>query len=71
MKEKKEEEESKGVKKKYQPLKDFKIALFAMLSDKDFKTLEAHTMHILTLVLSLAAFVPWLTFKVPAAGVAT
>eukprot|EP00957_Ditylum_brightwellii_P140257 10687148-Ditylum_brightwellii.AAC.1 len=41
MKEKKEEKESKGGEKKYQPSNGFKIALSAMLSDEDFKTLEA------------------------------
>eukprot|EP00957_Ditylum_brightwellii_P076878 5843511-Ditylum_brightwellii.AAC.1 len=70
MKEKKEEKENKGSEKKYQPLSNFKIALTAMLSDEDFKTLEAHTMHILTLVLSLAVFVSWLTFKMAETRVA-
>eukprot|EP00957_Ditylum_brightwellii_P123592 9422549-Ditylum_brightwellii.AAC.2 len=41
MKEKKEEKESKGVEKKYQPSNNFKIAQSLMLSDKDFKMLEA------------------------------
>eukprot|EP00957_Ditylum_brightwellii_P078879 5997837-Ditylum_brightwellii.AAC.1 len=103
MKEKKEKKESKGGEKRYQPLNNFKIALSAMLLDKDFKTagitvfklnggesestswskIEQRyfltaifmflnsTMHTLTLVLSLAAFVSWLTFKVPMAEVAT
>eukprot|EP00957_Ditylum_brightwellii_P066001 5005231-Ditylum_brightwellii.AAC.1 len=72
MKEKKEEKESKGSEKKYQPSNNFKIALSVMLSDENFKTIEAqllNTVHILTLVLSLAVFVSWLTFKMPEAGV--
>eukprot|EP00957_Ditylum_brightwellii_P204604 15340105-Ditylum_brightwellii.AAC.1 len=38
---KKEEKESKGGEKKYQPLNNFKIALSAVLLDEDFKTLES------------------------------
>eukprot|EP00957_Ditylum_brightwellii_P132801 10126225-Ditylum_brightwellii.AAC.1 len=41
MKEKKQEKKSECGKKKYQPSNDFKIALLAMLSDKDFKMLES------------------------------
>eukprot|EP00957_Ditylum_brightwellii_P193763 14755426-Ditylum_brightwellii.AAC.1 len=64
MKEKKEEKGSNGSEKKYQPSNNFKIVLSAMLLDKNFKTLEAHTVHVLTLVLSLAAFLFWMTFKI-------
>eukprot|EP00957_Ditylum_brightwellii_P105883 8075048-Ditylum_brightwellii.AAC.1 len=70
MKEKKEEKENKGSEKKYQPSNNFKIALSVMLSDKDFNMPEAHAMHTLTLVLSLAVFVSWLHFKMPETGVA-
>eukprot|EP00957_Ditylum_brightwellii_P106952 8159887-Ditylum_brightwellii.AAC.1 len=38
--EKKEKKKSKGSEEKYQPSNNFKIALSAMLSDKDFKTLD-------------------------------
>eukprot|EP00957_Ditylum_brightwellii_P079566 6049701-Ditylum_brightwellii.AAC.1 len=71
MKEKKEEKGSEGGEKKYQPSNGFKIVLSAILSDEDFKMLEAHiAMHVLTLVLSLAAFMFWLTFKMLEARVA-
>eukprot|EP00957_Ditylum_brightwellii_P147704 11247505-Ditylum_brightwellii.AAC.1 len=41
MRKKKEEKEREGGEKKYQPSNNFKIALSAMLSDKEFKTLES------------------------------
>eukprot|EP00957_Ditylum_brightwellii_P130630 9965338-Ditylum_brightwellii.AAC.1 len=42
MKEKngKEDKTDKGSEKKYQPLNDFRIVLFTMLLDEDYKTLE-------------------------------
>eukprot|EP00957_Ditylum_brightwellii_P010736 813487-Ditylum_brightwellii.AAC.1 len=45
MRKKKEEKESKGSEKKYQPSKDFKIALSAMLSDEDFKMLDSQFLN--------------------------
>eukprot|EP00957_Ditylum_brightwellii_P070170 5330623-Ditylum_brightwellii.AAC.2 len=66
MKEKKEEKKGKGGEKKYQPSSNFKITLSAMLLDENFKTLEAHsTLHILTLIISLAMFLYWVTFEMP------
>eukprot|EP00957_Ditylum_brightwellii_P210478 15365025-Ditylum_brightwellii.AAC.1 len=69
MKEKKDEKAGKGGEKKYQPSNNFKIVLSAMLLDEDFKPLEAHALHILTLVVSLAVFWFWLTFEMPKTGV--
>eukprot|EP00957_Ditylum_brightwellii_P203740 15335994-Ditylum_brightwellii.AAC.1 len=41
----KKKEESDGSEKKYQPSNNFKIALSAMLSGKDFKTLESQFLN--------------------------
>eukprot|EP00957_Ditylum_brightwellii_P072305 5496093-Ditylum_brightwellii.AAC.1 len=45
MRKKKEEKENEGSEKKYQPLKDYKIALLAMLLEEDFKTLKSQFLN--------------------------